>query len=107
MHLDKLIELFRKNAAMYNNPVEVAVLEHLLRLQYLEGLKPTEERKPSVVSMLALANELNINANTIHGFMSRDEDAPKAVPSPDGKRNNHNYYVRDEFYNWWNNRKKK
>lgn len=92
---------------MYNNPVEVAVLEHLLRLQYLEGLRPTEERKPVVSSLMALANELNTNARTVYNLMSRDEDAPQCVPSPDGKRINHNYYVRDEFYEWWNNRKKK
>ena len=92
---------------MYNNPVEVAVLEHLLRLQYLEGLKPTEERKPAVVSMTVLANELGNSGMAIHNLMRNDENAPKTVPSPDGKRKGDNYYIRDEFYAWWNNREKK
>ncbi len=92
---------------MYNNPVEVAVLEHLLRLQYLEGLKKGEERIPAVASLMVLANEVGNETRTVYNLMREDDNAPKKVPSPDGKRNRDNYYIRDEFYAWWNNRKKK
>jgi len=104
MHLHKLIDHYEKLVMMYNHHTERAVLENLCRLRYLEDREPLVEIEPLVLSSAVLAAEIGTNANPLALKMRHDKTAPKPVPSPTGKNNHVKYYVRADFYKWWNHK---
>lgn len=109
MHLNKLIELFAKNVSMYSNPIERAVLEHLRRLKTLEEKRDDYhvEPKAQVAPIKEYAIELGLSYMAILSRLRSDEDAPHPISGETTRNQALLYYDRDEFYAWWNNRKKK
>ena len=109
MHLNKLIELFEKNVSMYSNSIEISVLEHLRELRSIKekGAKPKREPKAQIAPIKEYAFELGINPRAIQGMIERDDSSPKPVGGTTVRNRALLHYDRDEFYAWWNNRKKK
>ena len=101
MHLDNLINVFEKNVCLFGNYMDITILEHLKRLKEVD--KDYESYRKHIVERLVilkqLSYELDVSINQIARAIANDKDAPKQV-SPF-------CYDRDEFYAWWNNRKKK
>ena len=108
MHLDKLIELFEKNVLLYGHAIERATLEHLRELRAIKekGTKPKREPKAQIAPIKQYAFEPGVNPRVIQGAIEWDESSPKPVGETTIRNRMLLHYDRDEFYAWWNNRKK-
>ena len=94
---------------MYSNSIERAVLEHLRRLKTLEEKRDDYhvEPKAQVAPIKDYALELRMDCASLRWQLNKDDTAPKPISGETTRNRTLIHYDRDEFYAWWNNRKKK